>query len=85
MVWKNETTRRKPPRQQTHLVGYARVSTEDQDITLQLEALRQHGCGPKRIFVDTASGARAHRPGLEAGLASLQPGPSRTNGQGHAP
>jgi DNA invertase Pin-like site-specific DNA recombinase len=74
MARKNETTRQAPAGPQTRLVGYARISTEDQDVTLQLEALRRHGCGPERIFVDTASGARAHRPGLEACMASLQPG-----------
>jgi DNA invertase Pin-like site-specific DNA recombinase len=74
MAGKNETTRRQLPRPQTDLVGYARGSTEDQDVTLQLEALRRHGCGPERIFVDMASGARAHRPGLEACVASLQQG-----------
>jgi len=74
MAGNNESARRKPARSQTHLVGYARVSTEDQDVTLQLEALRRHGCRPEQIFVDTASGARAHRPGLEACLASLQQG-----------
>jgi DNA invertase Pin-like site-specific DNA recombinase len=74
MARKNETARRTPAGPQTQLVGYARVSTEDQDVTLQLEALRRHGCGPERIFVDTASGVRALRPGLEACVASLQPG-----------
>ena len=74
MPGENETARQPPAGPQTRLVGYARVSTEDQDVTLQLEALRRHGCGPDRIFVDTASGARAVRPGLEACVASLQPG-----------
>jgi DNA invertase Pin-like site-specific DNA recombinase len=55
-------------------VGYARVSTAEQDVTLQLEALRQHGCRPEWIFVDTASGSRTQRLGLEACLASLRPG-----------
>jgi DNA invertase Pin-like site-specific DNA recombinase len=55
-------------------VGYARVSTAEQDVTLQLEALRQQGCRPEWIFVDTASGSRTQRPGLEACLASVRPG-----------
>jgi DNA invertase Pin-like site-specific DNA recombinase len=57
MAGKNGTARRKPPCLQTRIVGYTRVSTKDQDVTLQLEALRRHGCGSERIFVDTASGA----------------------------
>jgi hypothetical protein len=71
MAGKNETTRRTPAGPQTGLVGYARVSTEGQEVMLQLEALRRHGCEPERIFMDTASGARAHRPGLKACMASL--------------
>jgi DNA invertase Pin-like site-specific DNA recombinase len=62
------------PNHRRHLIGYARVSTTEQDLTLQLDALKRHGCTPKTIFVDTASGARAQRPGLEACLATLQAG-----------
>lgn len=54
-------------------VGYARVSTEDQRLDLQLAALRRAGC--KRIFEDRGvSGARMSRPGLERMLRSLRPG-----------
>ena len=49
-----------------HLIGYARVSTAEQDLSLQLEALRHAGCQEAWIFHDTASGARTARPGLEA-------------------
>jgi DNA invertase Pin-like site-specific DNA recombinase len=55
-------------------IGYARVSTPDQDISLQCEALRRAGCRDDRIFFDTASGARTARPGLEACLQTVAPG-----------
>jgi DNA invertase Pin-like site-specific DNA recombinase len=48
------------------LVGYARVSTEDQDLTLQIDALTKAGC--KRIFEDKASGAHSDRPALKKAL-----------------
>jgi DNA invertase Pin-like site-specific DNA recombinase len=57
-----------------HLIGYARVSTTDQDLSLQLAALRQAGCRDAWIFRDTTSGARTARPGLEACLQALEPG-----------
>jgi DNA invertase Pin-like site-specific DNA recombinase len=55
------------------LIGYAQVSTADQDLSLQLEALRQAGCRREQIFCETASGARTARPGLEACLQALVP------------
>lgn len=54
------------------LIGYARVSTADQDMALQLDALRAAGCA--RIFTDVASGTRADRPGLDDALAYLRQG-----------
>jgi DNA invertase Pin-like site-specific DNA recombinase len=57
-----------------HLIGYARVSTADQDLGLQLDALRHAGCRDAWIFRDTTSGARTARPGLEACLQALSPG-----------
>ena len=53
-------------------IGYARVSTFDQDLSLQRDALEEAGC--KRIFEDTISGAKAIRPQLTAALDHLRPG-----------
>ena len=54
------------------LVGYARVSTDEQDVQLQVDALKKAGCDDDNIFVDKASGARSDRPGLDACIAALQ-------------
>jgi len=56
------------------LIGYARVSTADQDLSLRLEALRHAGCRDAWIFRDTAAGAYTARAGLEACLRALAPG-----------
>ena len=45
------------------LVGYARVSTQDQTLDLQKDALEKAGC--TKLFTDTASGTKAERKGLE--------------------
>ena len=44
--------------------GYARVSTTEQDLQLQVDALHTAGVTPARLFVDKASGAKTDRPGL---------------------
>lgn len=54
------------------LLGYARVSTDEQDHALQLDALRAAGC--ERVFVETASGARTDRPELTRLLEQARPG-----------
>ena len=55
-----------------HLLGYARVSTTDQDAALQIDALTAAGC--YRVFVDTISGSLDHRPELEKLMDQLRPG-----------
>lgn len=52
------------------LIGYARVSTDDQDLALQLDALNEAGCG--RVFTDKATGAHGKREGLEQALSHLR-------------
>jgi DNA invertase Pin-like site-specific DNA recombinase len=54
------------------LAGYARVSTTDQTLDLQHDALTKAGCS--KIFTDTASGAQAERKGLTEALAYVRPG-----------
>jgi DNA invertase Pin-like site-specific DNA recombinase len=51
-------------------IGYARVSTRDQNLELQLDALNKAGC--KRIFTDKLSGAQVERPGLNEALSHLR-------------
>jgi DNA invertase Pin-like site-specific DNA recombinase len=48
------------------LIGYARVSTQDQNLDLQIDALTKAGC--KKVFDDKVSGSRAERPGLAKAL-----------------
>ena len=55
-------------------IGYARVSTAEQDLSLQLDALRQAGCAEAHIFLDVASGTYTTRPGLTACLQAVTAG-----------
>jgi DNA invertase Pin-like site-specific DNA recombinase len=54
------------------LIGYARVSTGEQNLDLQRDALQKAGC--EHIFTDEMSGAKGERPGLAQALAFLRPG-----------
>jgi DNA invertase Pin-like site-specific DNA recombinase len=54
------------------LIGYARISTQDQTLDLQRDALQHAGC--ERIFTDTVSGSKAERPGLDVALEQLRSG-----------
>ena len=53
-------------------IGYARVSTQEQSLALQLDALRQAGC--RQIYEEIVSGARVERPVLQAMLTHLREG-----------
>lgn len=54
------------------LIGYARVSTEDQHLYLQIDALKKAGC--EKIFTDEMSGAKSERPGLGEALTFVRTG-----------
>lgn len=57
---------------QSMLIGYARISTDDQNLDLQLDALKQAGC--EKIYSDRISGAKTLRPGLELALEVARTG-----------
>jgi len=74
---KKKTTAKKPgsvnrPQDRSILIGYARVSTQDQNLELQTDSLQKAGC--KKIFEDRMSGSRAERPGLAQAHESLREG-----------
>lgn len=54
------------------LVGYARVSTQDQNLDLQIDALKAAGC--EKIFIEKASGAQRDRPELQAAIEYARSG-----------
>ncbi len=53
-------------------IGYARVSTEDQNLDLQLDALQQRGC--TKIFKEKMTGTTRRRPALNKAIKALKPG-----------
>ncbi|MCY3657668.1 MAG: recombinase family protein [Caldilineaceae bacterium] len=57
-------------------IGYARVSTHEQTLDLQIDRLRTAGCAPEHIHADTTAGHSCgiERPGLAAALAFARPG-----------
>lgn len=57
-----------------NLVGYARVSTEEQNLDMQVEALKRAGVHPDNIFTEKVSGAAAKRPGRAFALRQCRPG-----------
>lgn len=57
-------------------IGYARVSTDDQQLELQIDALEKAGC--EQIFTDKISGTSANRPGLDNALSHIRQGDTLT-------
>ena len=56
------------------LIGYARVSTNEQNLDLQRDALRKAGVSAKNLYTDTITGTKSERPGLEAAFSHLREG-----------
>lgn len=56
------------------LIGYARVSTGEQDLQPQVDALRSAGCAEADTYMDKASGVRGDRPGLDGCVQALEAG-----------
>ncbi len=54
------------------LIGYARVSTNEQNLDLQRDALLKAGVSAQHIFTDTITGTKEERPGLAAALSHLR-------------
>src|SRR5260370_6149129 len=54
------------------LIGYARVSTQDQTLDLETDALTRAGC--TKLFTDTTSGSISERPGLQDAMSHLRTG-----------
>ncbi|MCB9092710.1 MAG: recombinase family protein [Halobacteriovoraceae bacterium] len=58
----------------SRFIGYARVSRDDQNLELQINALLSAGCQKELIFTDKVSGSKSERPGLEQCLEKLKIG-----------
>lgn len=58
------------------IIGYARVSTHEQNLAMQTDALAAAAC--EKIYSDEASGGQANRPGLQSALDQLRPGDTLT-------
>ena len=56
------------------LIGYARVSTNEQNLDLQRDALRKAGVSAKNLYTDKITGTKSERPGLQAALSHLREG-----------
>lgn len=56
------------------LIGYARVSTNEQNLDLQIDALKKAGCSEKNIYTDKITGTKAERVGLQQAFSHLREG-----------
>jgi len=56
----------------TQKIGYARISTGDQKLDLQINALEKEGC--TKIFTDIISGSKSERPGFDELIGYIRPG-----------
>ncbi|OHB81294.1 MAG: invertase, partial [Planctomycetes bacterium RBG_16_64_12] len=74
MAEESEQAIRESAHESPRLLGYARVSTDDQHLRLQIDALTKQGIPTASIFMDKVSGAKTERPGLAKCLATLQSG-----------
>lgn len=63
-----------PEPNEPHMIGYARVSTADQNAQLQIDALLRAGVDPRDIFEEKISGTAKHRPQFEAMMKDIRPG-----------
>lgn len=69
--------RKKPPpveESENRLIGYARVSTQDQSLEAQLHALKAVGVQDDDLYTDQISGAKTSRRGLNLAMKALRPG-----------
>lgn len=64
----------RPPDDETFLVGYARVSTEDQNLDMQVQALTEYGVDPRFIFKEKVSAVSRKRPEFEKMWKELREG-----------
>ncbi len=61
-------------KRKSRLIGYARVSTNGQELRLQLDALKSAGVAKANLYTDKISGSKAARPGLDGCLQQLKAG-----------
>jgi DNA invertase Pin-like site-specific DNA recombinase len=64
----------KAPKYDPTLIGYVRVSSEEQNLDLQIEAMKRAGVDPQMIFKDKVSGIAARKPGREQAIRQCRPG-----------